>query len=79
MKNWVRYNNTQNEGGEGYNPYNRRIQVSQVSTEPEWSKLSSKIDRLQAIMAGISTSDDRYAVKAAELAELRAAYEVAVK
>lgn len=68
------YSNLYNEGGEGYNPHNRRA----ASTEPEWSVLSGKIDRLRRIMESVSTSDPRYARMETEIAQLTEQYDAAM-
>lgn len=62
------YNNLYNEGGEGYNPYKKQAE----STEPRWSILDSKRDRLIRIMNGTSMQDSRYAELGKELAAVEA-------
>lgn len=77
MTKYTKYNNTYNEGGEGYNPYNRRTPAQ--TGEPEWSKLSGKIDRLLKRLESVSTEDSDYDAIEAEIATLRITYFAALK
>jgi len=70
---WVAYNNLLNEGAEGYNPYQKYIQVGDV---PQWYALDDKRARLMRIMEGTSTSDTRYSKMESEIRELEAAIKI---
>jgi hypothetical protein len=68
-KKYTNYNNLQNEGGDGYNPYDAN---TQVDNEPLWIKLDDQRHRLMRIMEATSTSGLRYAQLVGEVAALEA-------
>ena len=72
---WTAYNNTNNEGGEGYNPHDQYIATG--DGEPEWSKLDDQAYRLQNILNCTRASDHRYNDLTEELKTVQAAYEIA--
>jgi hypothetical protein len=76
MKQFDNYSNLHNEGGEGYNPHNRRA----VSSEPEWSVLSGQIDRLRRMQESISPTGNprRYAEMETEIERLIPLYNAAM-
>lgn len=67
-----KYDELYNEGGEGFNPYRQQ----KDSNEPMWSKVESRISKLQRLLNGMSDSDfrdrERYL---AEIEELKKVYE----
>ncbi len=71
---WTAYNNLHNEGGEGYNPHPKHVGST---GEPEWSKLSDKLYRLQRIQNGTSDADPRWAELEAEIKVVEAAHQFA--
>ena len=80
MSNYAKYQKTNNEGGEGYNPYaSGEIYGKAESAEPEWSILETKCSRLQDLINATSSSHFQYADYLAELATAQAAYQASYK
>ena len=66
------YDNMFNEGAtDGFNPY-RTLPAN--DGEPMWSKVESRISKLQRLLNGMSDIDPRRAGYIAEQAELKIAY-----
>lgn len=72
---WTAYNNIHNEGGEGYNPHAKDVDVG--DGEPLWSKLGSRAAKLLRIMNCTSDADPSYAKLESERAEVLAALVIA--
>ena len=73
---WKAYNDFHNEGGEGYNPHEKFIELGKG--EPLWSKLHSKASKLQDIANATSDSDPRWKEMMDEVKVLRAAAKAAM-
>jgi hypothetical protein len=65
------YDRMFNDGAEGFNPY--RTQPNNDG-EPMWSKVESRIAKLQRLLNGMSDFDPRRAAYEREQAELKIAY-----
>jgi hypothetical protein len=66
----MRWNDLQNEGGEGYRPTTKKD-----NNIPRWVVLSGQRDRLLKIMESVSTADSRYAQYEIDLATVEAEIE----
>lgn len=69
------YDDLFNEGGEGFNPY--RAARTQHDGEPLWSKVESRMSKIQRLLNGIGDAEfdaPRKAQLESELATLKALY-----
>ncbi len=68
------YDELYNEGGEGFNPFR-----PQKDSEPMWSKVESRISKLQRLLNGMCVSDFDFEVRQkrykAEIETLKKIYE----